>query len=155
MYSKGEIDSTHWTLYTVGLRILQLYAPYLPHITEIIYQELYKNYCAIPSIHKTRFEQTQINFSFEYSIAIMNLVIMCITNVRKLKTEHKYSLKTPIDVLELYSSQEHNLTLLKKQEQLIKGITHAAKVTYTIGTLPSASLETHNNIVSIKVVVQH
>ena len=40
--STEEVEATRYTLYTVGLRILQLYAPYLPFVTETIYQEIYK-----------------------------------------------------------------------------------------------------------------
>jgi valyl-tRNA synthetase len=40
-YKKEEVQATLWTLHQVGLRILQMYAPYLPHITEAIYGELY------------------------------------------------------------------------------------------------------------------
>ena len=33
-YTEFELKATRWTFYHTGLRILQMYAPYLPHITE-------------------------------------------------------------------------------------------------------------------------
>lgn len=132
-YQPEQIAATRWTLFTIGLRILQMYAPYLPHLTEIIYQELYRSYCEIDSIHQTQFASCQKPFAFELSVHAINDVINVITQVRKLKSEHQLSLKTELNVLRIFSQQSEQLGLLKMQEQLIKGITHAFAVVYQVG----------------------
>ena len=53
-YEEKTVAATRWTLYHVGLRLLQLYAPYLPHVTETIYQKLYKKHEHTASVHQFR-----------------------------------------------------------------------------------------------------
>ena len=51
LYSKENINSINYTLYTIGLGILKLFAPFFPHLTEDLYQEYYLKYEKIKSIH--------------------------------------------------------------------------------------------------------
>ncbi|MEX0940264.1 MAG: valine--tRNA ligase [Candidatus Babeliales bacterium] len=122
LYSEKEVKYTHWTLYTAGLRILQMYAAFLPHITEEIYRIIYCKKEEINSIHETKFSTFQSIFNFSQSNQTLNIVIDLIGQVRKLKTEHQLSLKTEISQLIIYTQNEEIKNLLQPLEQLIKGI---------------------------------
>jgi valyl-tRNA synthetase len=138
LYSKEEVEATRYTLYTVGLRILQLYAPYLPFVTETIYQALYKKSIGTKSLHQTRFGvQTE---EYAASAQTMQQFIHLIGTVRKLKTEQQLSLKADISTLTIYGSpalHEH----IKKHEQLIKGSTRAQNIAYETGKREVNSIE--------------
>jgi valyl-tRNA synthetase len=125
-YSKEQLDSTMWTLYNVGLRILQMYAPYLPHVTDQIASYLYN---LNGSIHTTNYQDIQINLIFNHSAELMTKIIDITALVRKLKTEKQLSLKTELESLTIYclnlSSEQ-----IKPHEQLIKGITQAKNILY-------------------------
>ncbi|MBI2775311.1 valine--tRNA ligase [Candidatus Dependentiae bacterium] len=146
-YKPELVAATKWTLYNVGLRILQLYSPYLPHICESIYQELYYSANGLTgtpnkfaaSIHQTKFSDFQKSYEFDFSVHVISTVLSLITAVRKLKTEHQLSLKTELQQLAVYSQQEEHLGFLKREEQLIKGITHAHTINYQIGLHESGS----------------
>lgn len=127
-YTEFELTATRWTLYHTGLRILQMYAPYLPFITENIYTILYQKPINIASIHQTKYAAAQQGYLFEESAQIMDIVIELISTVRKLKTEKQLSLKVPLDELTITCSDEHLLHKVEAQEQLIRGITHAQKI---------------------------
>lgn len=129
-YPAEQIEATRWTLYHVGLRILQLYAPYLPHATETLYQELYKKHEKTASIHQTRYQNIQTLYDFSAQAAIMHKVIAIATQVRKLKTEHQLSLKTPLTTMHIYSSNEALRNSLTEHDQLIKGVTQAVEINY-------------------------
>ena len=129
-YDTDAIYATKWTLYQIGLRILQLYAPYMPYITESIYQLQYRKQIGVPSIHQTKFRKIQKPYQFESAQTIMPHIIAVISTVRKLKTEHQISLKAPLSNLVISGSPEM-LNTIKPHEQLIKGITQAEKVTYS------------------------
>ena len=66
-YTEFELAATRWTLYHVGLRILQMYAPYLPHITENLYDLFIRNKSRFLSIHQTRYANIQQGYMFEES----------------------------------------------------------------------------------------
>lgn len=44
-----------WTLYHVMYAIIRLMSPYVPHITEELYQSYFKKYEGAVSIHNTEF----------------------------------------------------------------------------------------------------
>jgi len=122
-YKEDVIIATKWTLYSVGLRILQLYAPYVPYVTEAIYQTMYKDQEGINSIHQTKFGSIQTKYTFAGSPEKMESIIALISQIRKLKTKHQLSLKTELDSLEIYSLNQDKLKNFRKNEQLIRGIT--------------------------------
>lgn len=130
LYSLQQVDATRWTLYHVGMRILQLYAPYVPHITDALYQEIYKKYESENSVHQTRFAQIQVEYVFEQSSKIMKAVIAVIAQVRKLKTEKQLSLKTPVAQLTIVDERNQFIDGLQTQEALIKGASQASQVQY-------------------------
>ncbi|HLJ31966.1 MAG TPA: valine--tRNA ligase [Candidatus Babeliales bacterium] len=136
LYQAHEVAATRWTLYQAGLRILQLYAPYLPHVTETIYQDLYRKHEAIVSIHQTRYTDVQIPYIFKNEAEIMQAVIAIATQVRKLKSEKQLSLKTPFTTMNVFvktSSLQSTIDLrdaLTRHDQLIRGITQAITVNY-------------------------
>jgi len=140
-YSEEEIKATKSTLYPIGLRILQLYAPYVPHVTETIYQTIYKDKEKINSLHQTKFKEVQKKQTFKESASKITHIIDIITQVRKLKTKHELSLKTELDSLEIYSLNQEALKSLRENEQLIRGITHAHLIELKNETLDESSLE--------------
>ena len=129
-YSEHEVEATRWTLYHAGLRILQLYAPYLPHVTETLYQELYRKHEAVQSIHQTRYQDVQIAYVFESETEIMNAVIALATQVRKLKSEQQLSLKTPLTTMHVFVHDSNLHQAIAQHDQLIRGITQAVTVVY-------------------------
>ena len=51
IYENKNTESIKYTLYTLGVGILKLFAPFFPHITEEIYQDFYKQFEDDKSIH--------------------------------------------------------------------------------------------------------
>jgi len=143
-YSKEAIQATQWTLYQVGLRILQMYGPYLPHVIEALYQALYKKTEGCSSLHQTKFETVQKTYSFEKSADTMRLIIKVVATIRKLKTEKELSLKVPLNAITICADNTYTLEQLKPQEQLIRGASHAEKFEYQIAQKASNKLEEKN-----------
>lgn len=135
-YPAEQVHATRYTLYHVGLRILQMYAPYVPHVTDAIYELIYKQSVGISSLHQTKFAAVQAACNFERSAQTMKLVNNVIGQMRKLKSEHQLSLKVPLQTLTIVASKE-TLEQLKAQEQLIKGVAQAVEIIYKEGTAPS------------------
>lgn len=125
-YTPEQIHATRWTLFAVGLRILQCYAPYLPHITENIYQRIFKSVVGKNSLHTTQL-QTNMHPIDADNNAAMEKILEVITTVRKLKTEQQLSLKTELIILTLHESLNY---IFVDQENLIKGVTTAKEITY-------------------------
>ncbi len=130
-YLISVVDTTRWTLFTVGMRILQLYAPFVPHVTETLYGLLYRSKVGSISLHQTKFAHWQKEYSFDQSAETMITLLTLISQVRKLKTEHQLSLKTELTSLTIVGAEAHLLESIKAQEELIKGITRAHFISYS------------------------
>lgn len=139
-YDAATVDATKWTLYHVGLRILQLYAPYLPYVTETIYQDLYVAQEKIASVHQTKFDAAQRLYVFAQSTQVMTHIITISSQVRKLKTSQQLSLKVPLKSLMIHLPDQATIDHIKAHEQLIKGVTQAEELKYTTDALSEAYL---------------
>jgi len=140
-YEKHEIYATKFTLYKIGIRILQLYSPYVPHITEALYSQVYKIKEKYKSIHQTKFEKIQVSYNFAASDLIMQFMINIISTIRKLKTKNELSLKAELDSLEIYSTNQEMISKISNYEQLIRGITQAHIIEFKNEKLQESMLE--------------
>lgn len=152
-YEPSAIAATRWTLHHLGLRILQLYAPYMPYITETIYQTIYQGSVGIPSIHLTTFSAVQKSHKHEASTATMNYIIELIGHVRKLKSEHQLPLNAPLETLIIIVDTAELAQLLPLHEQLIKGITHAKNIVCNASASITPSLITTDNVTQATIML--
>lgn len=130
-YTQEEVHATRWTLTHVGVRILQLYAPFVPHVTETLYRELYHDKAGSPSLHMTKFSAYQTPFVFEESTTLMEHIIALIGQVRKLKSEKQLSLKTDLESLTIWCADTSLRQNLQKHIPLMKGITRAGSILFS------------------------
>ncbi|KKP35913.1 MAG: Valine-tRNA ligase [candidate division TM6 bacterium GW2011_GWF2_32_72] len=140
-YPAEEINATRYTLYSVGLSILQMYAPYIPYVTEAIYQDLYKSKVQVDSIHQTKFKDVQTSSKFPQSSANIKVVLDIIDQVRKLKSENNLSLKTDLAKIILHAVSPENTKIIKQEEKLIKGISKASLIGFSNDQLETPTME--------------
>jgi valyl-tRNA synthetase len=136
-YPADTLEQTRWTLHQIGVQILQLYAPFIPHVTETIYQELYRKSLETTSLHQTKFVALQLHSEFPQSAQTMQRILSIVASVRKLKSEHALSLKTELATLTLVTDDAEPL---KPLASLISGVTAAQSIVYKAGTLTAAEL---------------
>lgn len=90
-----ERNSAQHALYYCMFNILKLYAIYVPHITEYIYQEFFRQYETCISLHKLCWEnETPID---EEIIIFGEKLKDIMAEVRKYKSENALSMKTEIE----------------------------------------------------------
>ncbi len=150
-YDAQLLDATRWTLYTVGLRILQMYAPFQPHVTEAIYQELYIKTIKTPSLHQTRFSDCQLEYKAPESVIAMEKALALVAQVRKLKTEHALSLGAELELVEIYCQDAGCADIINQNKQLLMGATKARDIVIKNEKLDVAILETKNNVYTAKI----
>lgn len=141
-YETQDIQATMWTLQEVGIQILQLYAPFLPHITEYLYQQVFtpKN---SESLHLTQLANaTENNIRVEQT---MHLILSIIAQVRKLKTHAQLSLKTPLQKLTICAASEEHMKILNEQERIIKGVCKVENLEFST-TKNEMTLSEHNEL---------
>ena len=103
VYEKKDIDNIRYTLYTIGLGILKLFSPFIPHITEEIYNNFYKKFEKNISIHVSTWpEPVILDDEKEKSGEIVKNYI---SQVRSWKSEQGIALNAPLEALTTYASK--------------------------------------------------
>jgi len=128
-YTPQERQETATTLHEIGFGLLQTFAPFLPHLTETLYQAMYVAHEKTVSLHITILDDKRFSCTFEQSATLIAAVLAIVASVRKLKSEKQLSLKTDLESLTVYT----NLSALATQSKLIAGITKAKAVTFQVG----------------------
>jgi valyl-tRNA synthetase len=116
IYKKENIESINYTLYTIGLGILKLFAPFFPHITEEIYQTIYKKYENEISIHISNWPNAII--IDEERERTGEIVKNYISELRAFKSKQGIALNKPLNALNTYSTKE-NIEALETNRNII------------------------------------
>lgn len=103
IYENKNIESIRYTLYTIGLGTLKLFAVFFPHITEEIYYDFYKQYEKDISIHVSPWPEPVL-IDDENEIAGES-VKNYISQVRSWKSEQGIALNTPVNSIATYASK--------------------------------------------------
>jgi valyl-tRNA synthetase len=104
IYEKQNIDSIKYTLYTIGLGTLKLFAVFLPHITEEIYHDFYKQFEKTKSIQVSDWPEP-ILVDNEMETAGEH-VKNYISQVRSWKSDQGIALNAPMNTTATYASKD-------------------------------------------------
>jgi len=143
-YSPTVLESTRYTLHEICFGLVQLLAPFLPHITETLYQQLLKAESDPASIHLTQFDDKRYQYEFSTSAETMGNILEIVSIGRRLKTELKVSLKTELAELVVYCSDQESLENIKPQANLLSGILNAQKIIFTSNDLDESRITDTN-----------
>lgn len=134
-YEAAFVQETKMTLAYVGRVILQMYAPFMPFITETIYQTTYKPATEGQSLHTTNFNDVCQSYEQPAVFADMTVLLILVNGIRKLKSDNHLSLRTELQKLVVVMKQQDVATvaLVQSQETLLKGIARAAEIVCEVG----------------------
>lgn len=125
---------TRKTLYLVGLHMLKMFAPIIPHITDTLYQEMFRKYEQEPSVHVTTWKPEALeNYPENSASKSIDGLVVAVGHVRKLKSERALSLKTPLHGLTVIVPGDSLELFDKKHLQILAGVCQAETVTIEQG----------------------
>ncbi len=129
------------TLYYVLVQLTKIAAPYIPFISEAIYQNLKKT--TMPeSVHFCDFPLYHSNLRDEKLEAEMIAVQAAVGLGHRLRKEHKLKVRQPLPAAHIASHDPHLLLFLKDQQHLIADELNVKKVIFS---------EDENQFVCLKV----
>ena len=134
LYSTDPADAERaraakWTLYTLTLGQLKLFAPFLPHITEEIYQGLFAELEGDKSIHISSYPVVDSALLSADAAKAGELLLEVVGLVRGYKSRNNYSMKLAIDTISI-AADAANTAALKLVEKDILGVCKAGKVSF-------------------------
>ena len=114
IHGKESRTAAQYTLYEVLYRLLQLFAPIAPHLTEEIYQYMYldnKGYKSIQISKWPKFNSTLVSEDIEKQ---GDLIIAVLGEIRNDKAQKKLPLNAPIKSVVLYVGNTETASILEK-----------------------------------------
>lgn len=128
LYHNGETlkASAQYTLAKCFWTILRLVAPIIPHVTEELYQDIFKTQYQYSSLHLT-----DMPLSSEGKVISIDDIITLISDVRWYKTSHKLSLWADLEKT-IIKGPQSLLNLIKEYEIDILGVTKSKVIEYEI-----------------------
>ncbi len=112
IYGEGKRRAAQFALYNAIYKVLQLLAPFMPHITEEIYQVMYAEDKGYKSIHISPWPIVDEGIINEIVERHGDLILALISEVRKHKAERRMPLNTSIRRLIVYTSSEELIDII-------------------------------------------
>ncbi|HJT58190.1 MAG TPA: class I tRNA ligase family protein, partial [Ktedonobacteraceae bacterium] len=132
-------EGARYTLYHVFLAVLKLFAPFLPYVTEAIYQALFAHSDGAKSIHNSSWPQADETMIDAKAEADGELLVELATAVRRYKSESSISLGSELQHLQLATTEPRIATMLHEARADIKSVTRAKEI--EVSERVDASLE--------------
>ena len=109
-YSADRRASGQWTCWHLFTAVLSLFAPYIPHLTEELYQLYVRPVKGVKSLHVTSWPTG--GFSDPGAEAAYNVLVSVVKQVRRFKTAQNVALNTPVRLVLDAESKALEETLL-------------------------------------------
>ena len=130
-------QSAQYALYRTIYGSLRLFAPVLVHVTEELYQALFRESEGHESLHLARWPDP--DFMDEEALKYGDMSLQIIEKARKFKSEQSLSMAAPLKALEITAPPE-DLSGLRMFEDDILNVTRAENILWTEGTQLTVSV---------------
>jgi len=121
-------EGARYTLHTILLTILKLFAPFLPYVTEEIYRALFAAGDGGASIHRAAWPIADEAWIDELAESAGGAIVDLATAVRRYKTEHQLHLGAELERLQVAVRDPALREALAQAEPDIRSVTRAKKV---------------------------
>ena len=129
IYGQKAKESAQYACYYVLLEMLKMFGIYLPHITEEIFQNTFKDKVNASSIHNLELCELPIKEDKDL-IKKGEEVCNIVSKIRGFKTDNKLSLKTKLEKVTITTE---NVDFLKSVEDDVKAVSSANNIIYKEG----------------------
>lgn len=122
--------AAQYTLFHTLDTVLRLLAPICPHVVEVLYGELWRDHLKTKSIHSDCWPQASEGLIDEKSEKEGGILVQVLSEIRRIKSEKRLSMKAPIKRLRV-QSQEEVANMLRSHVDAIRQIAVIGKVEIT------------------------
>ncbi|HEY7358108.1 MAG TPA: valine--tRNA ligase [Ktedonobacterales bacterium] len=126
--ASGGYDGARYALFHVLLTIAKLFAPFLPHVTEAIYQGLFAAFEGNESVHRARWPSANAARLDDLAEAAGETLVEIATAIRRYKSEQSLPLSTELARLQLATEEAGLANALQEAIDDLRSITRARQI---------------------------
>ena len=130
IYGEKAKESAQYASYHVFLGMLKMFAIYLPHVTEELYQNTFISTVKEISIHKLQLSTIDETVADDIIVKAGDEVVDIVSKIRTFKSENKISMKTRIESMDISSP---NAEFIKSTDYDIKAVGSIENLNITEG----------------------
>lgn len=131
-------ETARLTLREVILKMLKLFAPFFPFVTDEIYINLFAAMEGEKSIHLSSWPSADPQLQSAEAEVFGELLVEIATAVRRYKSEHNLSLGIELDAVQLAAEEVEICEMLRSSAEDLKSITRARSIDVTSSFSPEA-----------------
>jgi len=131
LYANKEKASAVWTLYNALLIQLKLFAPFIPFITEEIYQLIFRKQEKEKSIHISAWPKAEKSWKNKNALKLGRIAVECIAALRKLKKQKNISLAAEIECATITHPKAKDAEKIREE---VEKTMHVKKVVFKKGS---------------------
>jgi len=135
-YSAESKLSAQWTLYTVLRAIIGLYAPFIPFVTEELWQKIYKEFEGGETLHLTQYPE--FNPEYDTDVSQMQTALDILKTVRGLRTDRKIGNGAKLETLTIPNDTDTMLHGLIKSAARANEIVLGNAIDFVVAENPEA-----------------
>ena len=128
IYGEEKRKAAQYTLYSALFRVLQLFAPIAPHITEEIYQTMFAEDMNWRSLHLSQWPEVDERGIDEVAIERGDLLIAVIGEIRREKARKRLPLNSAVKELTVYAGTKGNAETLLGSSEDVMGTCKVEKI---------------------------
>ena len=147
-FQPGQVEAARHTLFNLGYGVLKLLAPFIPYITEEIYQIVFHQYGGPESIHVDAWPEVDESLIDEQADELGRLLVAILTGARRWKTDQAVHQGHPLKELLVACPEKMKATLEPVLEDL-----RAAARSESIGFAESGDVPTEVENVMLSLVL--
>lgn len=149
---KESQKAAQFTLYHGLLFCLKVFAPIIPHITEEIYQELFREKEEEKSIYLTGWAEIDEKFIDEEAKKLGELAKDFVAEVRRWKSEKGIPLNDELEIVQVDTDSETK-EKIEKMKSLIKGAIKISQISFQPGESSEESIELENHPIELTQII--
>lgn len=127
LYNQASAGA-RYALFQALLTTVKLFAPFLPHVTETIYQMLFATGEGNESVHRARWPGANEELLDDLAEAVGEALVEVATAVRRYKSEQALSLSTELERLQLATEETSLAQALQAATEDMRSITRARRI---------------------------
>ncbi len=124
-YTQKELESAKYTLYNAVLVTLKLFAPFLVHITEEIYQSFFRGFEGHKSIHLAEWPSFRKEWQDDSLLEAGKALLSVISKVRRYKALNKLSMKAELTSIAISLPKAIDLSMFERE---LKSTLHVKEI---------------------------
>ena len=148
-FTAAQVEAARYTLNYILQNVLRLFAPYIPYITEELFQIIFKNLPDMPvSIHVAKWPKTDPGLNDEQAEEHGRLLMDLLTAIRRWKTSQQVHTNFPLRELVITAGDAERAKIEPIAKDL-RSAAHADSLTFDQG----GEIPTENENVTLKLTL--